>query len=86
MSLWRLLKKICKSSRYANIPTMNGYGITHDLQTVLPLSTIKFEDSEFPAPNNPDQYLRNIYGNYMEIPPVEKQHFHSVIIIPELAK
>lgn len=86
LSVWRLLKLICKSSRYANIPTMNGYGITHDRQTVLPLSTVMFENSEFPAPHDADQYLRNIYGNYMEIPPIEKRHFHSVVIIPELVR
>ena len=85
-ALWKLMKLVLPSSRYANIPTMNGYGITHDRETVLPLSTIKFEDAEFPAPHDPDQYLRNIYGNYMEIPPVEKRHLHSVVIIPELTK
>ena len=82
---WSLLRHVCKSTRYANIPSMNGYGITHDRQTVLPLSSIRFEDAQFPAPHNPDQYLRNISGDYMEIPPVEKQHFHSVVIIPELS-
>ena len=86
LAVWKLLKLVFPSSRYANIPTMNGYGITHDSETVLPLSRIKFEDAEFPAPHDPDQYLRNIYGNYMEIPPVEKRHFHSVVIIPELTK
>ena len=85
-SMWAFLKLICKSSHYANIPTMNGYGITHLRSTVLPTSTIQFEDAEFPAPHDPDQYLKNIYGNYMEIPPVEKRHFHSVCIIPELLK
>jgi len=85
-AIWKLFKLVCKSSHYANIPTMNGYGITHERETVLPLSIIKFEDTEFPAPHDPDQYLRNIYGNYMEIPPVEKRHFHSVVIIPELTK
>ena len=85
-AVWTLLKLVLPSSRYANIPKMNGYGITHDRETVLPLSTIQFEDTAFPAPHDPDQYLRNIYGNYMEIPPVEKRHFHSVVIIPELSK
>ena len=85
-AIWKLLKLVYPSSRYANIPSMNGYGITHDEETVLPLSQIQFEDAVFPAPHNPDQYLRNIYGNYMEIPPVEKRHFHSVVIVPELAK
>jgi lipopolysaccharide cholinephosphotransferase len=84
LATWRLLALVTKSSRYANIPTMNGYGITHDRTTVLPLSEVKFEDASFPAPHDPDQYLRNIYGNYMEVPPVEKRHFHSVVIIPEL--
>ena len=85
-AVWKLLRIVCKSSRYANIPSMNGYGITHDRRTVLPLSSVKFEDAEFPAPNNPDQYLRNIYGDYMKVPPPEKRHFHSVVIIPELSK
>lgn len=85
-AVWTLLRLVLPSSRYANIPKMNGYGITHDRETVLPLSTIQFEDTAFPAPHDPDQYLRNIYGNYMEIPPVEKRHFHSVVIIPELSK
>ena len=84
LATWRLLALVTKSSRYANIPTMNGYGITHDRTTVLPLSEVKFEDASFPAPHDPDQYLRNIYGNYMEVPPIEKRHFHSVVIIPEL--
>lgn len=37
---------------------MNGYGITHDRSTVFPLGKIRFEDTEFPAPNDPDQYLK----------------------------
>lgn len=83
-AIWRLLRLVCRSTHYANIPSMNGYGITHDKADVLPLSTIEFEKELFPAPHNPDHYLRNIYGNYMEIPPVEKRHFHSVVIIPKL--
>lgn len=83
-AIWWILCKIFRSTRYANLPRMNGYGITHQRDTVLPTSTIQFEDAEFPAPHDPNQYLVNIYGNYMEIPPVEKRHFHSICIIPEL--
>lgn len=83
---WRLLRLVCPSTRYANIPTMNGYGITHDRATVLPLSTVRFEDADFPAPHDPDRYLRNIYGDYMKIPPVEKRHFHSIVILPTLTE
>ena len=81
---WNLLSALCKSTHYANIPIINGYGITHKRTTVLPLSVIRFEDSEFPAPHDPDRYLTNIYGKYMEIPPEEKRKFHSLLIIPEL--
>lgn len=85
-ALWHLLTLCCKSTRYANIPSMNGYGITHDRSTVLPLSKIHFEDTDFPAPHDPDQYLKNIYKDYMTIPPVEKRHFHAILIIPELER
>ena len=83
-ALWRVLMLCCKSTRYADIPSMNGYGITHDRSTVLPLGKIRFEDTDFPAPHDPDQYLKNIYKDYMTIPPVEKRHFHAILIIPDL--
>lgn len=31
----------------------------------------KFEDAEFPIPRQYDIYLKKLYGNYMELPPVE---------------
>ena len=36
------------------------------------------------APCNTDAYLSDLYRNYMEIPPKEKQKIHSVFIMPEL--
>ena len=72
------------SHRYANIPIINGYGITHQRETVLPLSTIHFEDADFPAPHDADQYLKNIYGDYMQLPPVEKRKQHAEFIQPTL--
>ncbi len=41
---------------------------------LLPLKEIKFEDRTFPCPNNPDGYLRSIYGDYMSIPKVLHRH------------
>ncbi len=71
-------KKICV------IPENNGYGVVYNNIDVFPLSTIVFEDLEFPAPHNPDGYLTALYGNYMQIPPVEKRQIHAVFIVPEL--
>ncbi len=36
-----------------------------------------FEDDEFPVPGGYDVFLRARYGNYMELPPVEKRRIHS---------
>lgn len=35
-----------------------------------------FEQSEFPIPSDYDTYLKKIYGNYLELPPVEKRITH----------
>ena len=39
---------------------------------------IKFENKEFPVPKNTDKYLKLLYGNYMELPPVEKRKGHGI--------
>lgn len=31
------------------------------------------------VPNNIDAYLKNLYGHYMDIPPIEKRERHYVI-------
>jgi lipopolysaccharide cholinephosphotransferase len=36
--------------------------------------TVEFEKEEFFAPLGYDNYLRNLYGNYMQLPPKAKQH------------
>lgn len=43
---------------------------------------IKFGDHYFNAPSNADQYLKNIYGNYMELPPEENRvSLHKFIYV-----
>lgn len=39
-----------------------------------PIIRIPFEDREYNAPKNYDTYLRNLYGDYMIMPPEEKRH------------
>lgn len=55
----------------------NGYGIMHRTDSVFPLSTVEFEGFRFSAPGNPDAYLRDLYGDYMALPPAEKRHGHA---------
>ena len=37
---------------------------------------VSFEDSTFLVPENYDAYQRHIYGDYMQLPPVEKRVSH----------
>ena len=84
-SLWAIASLGCSKKTYlSNILINNGYGIMHRNDAVFPLSTIEFEGKTFSAPANPDAYLKDLYRNYMEIPPVEKRVIHSVFILPTL--
>ena len=75
-----------KDTYMSNILINNGYGIMHRKVSIFPLSTINFEGKPFAAPANPDAYLTDLYKNYMQIPPKEKQVVHSVFIMPDLIK
>lgn len=84
-SLWAIAAALCPKDTYiSNILINNGYGIMHRQDTIFPLSTISFEGKIFSAPHNPDVYLKDLYRNYMEVPPPEKRIIHSVFILPQL--
>ena len=83
--LWTILYALRPKDTYiSNILINNGYGIMHRKDSIFPLGTISFEGKTFFAPCDPKAYLTDLYNNYMEIPPKEKQKIHSVFILPEL--
>lgn len=47
-------------------------------EEIEPLNYVEFEKIIFPIPNNIDKYLTKLYGNYMELPPLEKRKGHSI--------
>ena len=58
--------------------TMSVFGITNNYHTInkkvfTDITTHQFEDSVYPIPRQYDSYLKMLYGNYMELPPVEKR-------------
>jgi len=48
---------------------------------IFPLVEYDFEDTKFKGPNNYDAYLTRRYGDYMQLPPMDKRkpHYSSVI-------
>ncbi len=59
-----------------------GYAISsfsypeHKLDGIFPTRDIPFEDMIARSPNNPDMYLTEYFGDYMQIPPEEKRVIH----------
>ncbi len=47
---------------------------------IFPLGTIRFEDAEFPAPADPDRYLRLIYGDYTVVPDDKDRKAHDILL------
>jgi lipopolysaccharide cholinephosphotransferase len=82
---WGVLDLVCPKGTYmSNILINNGYGIMHRRDSIFPLGEIEFEGRKFSAPGNVDAYLKDLYKNYMEIPPKEKQKIHAIYLHPDL--
>lgn len=54
----------------------------------FPLTTIEFEGHSFPAPKDVDSYLKNVYGNWRELPSEEdiRRSIHSMEYVEEIYK
>ncbi len=48
----------------------------YEVEDFFPLRKIKFENTEFTAPNDPDTVLKKTFGDYMTLPPEEERVLH----------
>ncbi len=73
--LYTLFITSCNGNKYCTIPSglKEVYGETQPVETFFPLSMGIFEGKEVYLPNKYDHYLKSLYGNYMELPPIEKR-------------
>lgn len=84
-AMWSILNCFYKKGQYwGDIMPLNGIATVHSAKAIFPLTKIKFEGEDFPAPANPDVYLTEQYGNYMEVPPPEKRVIHGFFYLTEL--
>lgn len=70
-----------KKSNYITVASGRGHYIKERLpvNVFFPFSEGIFEGRKVWLPNNPDKYLKNLYGDYRLIPPVEKREQHYII-------
>jgi len=84
-AIWGIASAVKSHDTYiSNILINNGYGIMHRQDSIFPLGTIEFEGKTFSAPGNTDAYLKDLFRNYMEIPPEDKRHIHAIYVQPIL--
>ena len=73
-----LLRFVCKLSGTKNVTS--GMGIPfHNprrMQHIFPLTMHMFEGHYFPVPGNSDALLRGLYGDYMQLPDLDKVNLH----------
>lgn len=67
-------------SDYVGMVSWGSYGIGERFPKswINEIIDIEFEGKQFLSMKNWDGYLKNIYGNYMELPPEDKRHTHSI--------
>lgn len=84
-TVWSVLCMLYPKDTYiSNVLINNGYGIMHRRDSIFPLGEIEFEGKRFSTPCNPDAYLKDLYRNYMDIPPEDKRKIHAIYLHPEL--
>lgn len=70
-----------KKTDFLTIPSGRKHysGETLNANIFFPSKKAVFEGIQVNVPNNIDAYLKNLYGHYMDIPPIEKRERHYVI-------
>ncbi len=74
-----------KDEYFSNTLNNNGYGIMHRNSCIFPTRPIAFEGETFNGPADPDEYLTDLYRNYMQLPPEDKRGGHAVFYIESLS-
>ena len=70
-----------REDRPWGIPTGRKYyaGEIFPKEVYVPARETEFEGTEVYIPNDFDPYLRNLYHDYMQVPPVEKRERHFIV-------
>ena len=84
-TMWKVGGWFCrKDEYYSNTLDNSGNGNRHLRSTVFPLTEIEFEGERFKAPANVDQYLKDLFRDYMALPPEEHRTGHAIFFKTQL--
>ena len=83
---YKWLNSVDKHCQYKHATTQIGtttgsfhyFGTIMNREIILPFRKVPFEETTVYIPKDYDIYLTRIFGNYMEIPPVDKREHHFV--------
>ncbi|MGL4362393.1 MAG: LicD family protein [Cellulosilyticaceae bacterium] len=77
----KIAKRRDKNDKYIGYFFDSGTTYFFKKAIVYPLKKIEFEGYKFPAPNNVDLYLKELYGDdYMQLPAIDKRKMHHIYI------
>lgn len=86
--VYSLLKWACERDNDSNCnyvtAFLSGYKWKRQLQSIDTYGSgtlMEFENGLFPVPVNPDAFLTSVYGDYMQLPPVNKRTAHKLTCI-----
>lgn len=77
--LCRFLSKIFLNNKLRHTYGCIWSSNIRNIEDIFPLKRANFEGVEVNVPNNIDGYLRNIFGDYMIVPPKEKRRKPHVV-------
>jgi lipopolysaccharide cholinephosphotransferase len=80
-TLFDKIVSFSKEDVYKGLPTGRKFyqGEIFLKNVFFPAKKALFEGVEVNIPNDVDTYLKNLYGDYMQIPPVEKREQHFLV-------
>jgi len=74
--IFRLFNVFGKKKFLSHSYGTTAFRLMRPLDVMLPAKELVFEGVTFMGPAKPKEYLKNMYGDYMSLPPIEQRNHH----------